>query len=310
MRLLTIHIILMLTLLLPALADEVTPNDNGLVFRVATFNIRCPGDKPPNTWQERMPRINAVLKNHQIDLVGLQEATYQQLQAIIQDTGLAYIGKGRSDGDKRGEHSCILYREERFECLESHTFWLSETPEKPGSRSWKSVCPRICTWGRFRDRRSGIIFVHINTHLDHGSPAARENGAKLIISKLPDIQRKQPAILTGDFNAVPDSPPIKILMGAFKNSARHSLAEPTGPTGTGHGYKPTPEKLARPPIDFVFVSQCFEVLEHHTLTDTFDGLYPSDHFPVLAVLRLPKPEKPTAAPEPQNIAPAVPAAAP
>ncbi|MGI6355355.1 MAG: endonuclease/exonuclease/phosphatase family protein [Lentisphaeria bacterium] len=302
MRLLTTHIILMLALL-PAIAAEVTPSDDDRVIRVATFNIRCPGDKPPNTWEERIPRINAVLKNHQIDLVGLQEATYQQLQAIIKDTGLAYIGKGRSDGNKRGEYSCILYREDRFECLENHTFWLSETPEKPGSRSWKSFCSRICTWGRFRDRRSGITFVFLNTHLDHGSPAARENGAKLIISNLPDIQREQPAIFTGDFNAGPDSPPIKTVMSAFKNSASLSLAKPTGPTGTGHGYKPTPEKLARPPIDFVFVSPNFEVLEHHTLTDTFDDLYPSDHFPVLAVLRLPKPEKPAAAPEAPAAAP-------
>ncbi|MGI6355354.1 MAG: endonuclease/exonuclease/phosphatase family protein [Lentisphaeria bacterium] len=253
----------------------------------------------------------ALLKRHQIDLTGIQEASYRQIEAIVHYTGLAYIGNGRDDGDKQGEHSCILYRKERFECLESHTFWLSETPEKPGSHSWKAIYPRICTWGRFRDRRSGITFVHINTHFDHGSQSARENGAKLIINKLPEIRRGQPAILTGDFNAGPDYPSVKMLKGIFKNSYRYSLTEPTGPTGTFHGFKPTPEKLARPPIDFVFVSQRFEVLEHHTLTDSLNDLYPSDHFPVLAVLRLPKPKKPTAPPpEPVVIAPVMPAAAP
>ncbi|OQC12986.1 MAG: Endonuclease/Exonuclease/phosphatase family protein [Lentisphaerae bacterium ADurb.Bin082] len=312
MRLLACHIIIMLALAqLPVIAGEVTPSDDDRVIRVATFNIRRPGDTPPNNWRNRTPRIRALLKRHRVDLVGLQEASYRQIEAIVHYTGLAYIGNGRDDGDKQGEHCCILYRKERFECLESHTFWLSETPEIPGSHSWKALYPRICTWGRFRDRRSGITFVHINTHFDHSSQSAREHAAKLIINKLPDIRRGHPAILTGDFNAGPDYPSVKMLKSIFKNSYRYSLTSPTGPTGTFHGFKPTPEKLARLPIDFVFISQRFEVLEHHTLTDSLNGLYPSDHFPVLAVLRLPKPSKPPApAPEPLVIAPVMPAAAP
>ncbi len=259
------------------------------VIRVATFNIRRPGDAPPNNWRNRTPRIRALLKRHRVDLVGLQEATRQQIDAIVFKTGWAYIGRGRQEDEQQGEHCCILYRKERFECLESRTFWLSETPEEPGSRSWKCIYPRICTWGRFRDRRSGVVFVVINTHFDHGSQSARENGARLIISKLPDIRRGQPAILTGDFNAKPDSPSIMLLKSILKNSARHSQARPAGPSGTFHGFKPTPEKLGKPPIDFVFVSQRIEVLEHHTLTDSLNDLYPSDHFPVLAVVRLPEP---------------------
>ena len=296
--------IMLAMVLLSAVAVAVASADDDQVIRVATFNIRRPGDTPPNNWRNRVPRIRALLKRHQVDLVGMQEATLQQIQAIIYNTGWAYIGQGRSDGQKQGEHCCILYRKERFECLESRTFWLSETPEVPGSHSWKAIYPRICTWGRFRDRRTGIIFVHINTHFDHSSPSARENGAKLIISKLPDIRRGQPAILTGDFNARPDSPSIKLLKNILWNTARHSQTPPQGPTGTFHGFKPTPEKLALPPIDFIFISRKIEVLAHQTIDDSLNDLFPSDHFPVLAVLRLPEPSRPAPAPEPPGLEPA------
>lgn len=261
---------------------------NTATLRVATFNIRCPSDKAPNDWESRIPRIKTVLEKYQPVLIGLQEATLKQIEAIIDQSDWGYIGKGRTDGVAEGEFSCIFYRKSQFECLEQQTFWLSETPEVPGSRSWDTGCTRVCTWGRFQERGSGRQLIFVNTHLDHRSLEARENGAKLIKQRIAGIQGDLPVILTGDFNAFPDEASVQLLRSTYKDCVDSSQTAPVGPTGTYHAYDPTEEKLNRPPIDYILVSQNVAVHSCQTITDQMDGLYPSDHFPVLAEITLPK----------------------
>ena len=125
---------------------------------VGSFNIRCPGDKAPNTWEERIPRIVKVLDQYDFDIVGLQEVAAKQLDVLLKKTRYKSIGVARDDGIRKGEFSCIFYRKDRFEKISYGTFWLSETPDKVGSISWKSACRRICTWAKFRDRKTDKVF--------------------------------------------------------------------------------------------------------------------------------------------------------
>jgi endonuclease/exonuclease/phosphatase family metal-dependent hydrolase len=248
-------------------------------FRVATFNIRTPIDKPPNAWTCRVDRVRALIQRHGFDLMGLQEATAKQIDDLLTD-GWAYVGVGRDDGKRGGEASCIFYKKDRFDVRDSGTFWLSETPEVPGSKSWESACPRICTWSRLADRKSGKVFVHFNTHLDHMSPAARTNGMALILKRMPQITQGMPVLLTGDMNAVPESEPIRLALSVLRDSNALSRTPHTGPVATINGFKF--HKKATGCIDYIFVSTGIRVLSHATLDDSENSLYPSDHFPVAA----------------------------
>ena len=133
-----------------------------LKLKAGSYNLRYLGkDVAPNDWPNRGPRVVALLKREKFDIFGAQEAMVPQIATIESENGYRCIGRGREAGGG-GEYSCIFYDPERFDCLKENTFWLSETPEAPGSRSWGSACARICTYGLFRERRNGREFLFAN----------------------------------------------------------------------------------------------------------------------------------------------------
>jgi endonuclease/exonuclease/phosphatase family metal-dependent hydrolase len=251
-----------------------------------SFNIRY--DNPADgedAWPKRRGRAASVIRFHRADLVGLQEALPNQiadLEAAL--PGFAWFGDGRS-AERDGEHCAVLYREDRLELLEQGTFWLSETPDEAGSRSWDAALPRIATWGRFRDRRSGATFFFFNTHFDHRGEVARRESAALLVRRVAEIAGPDaPAVLTGDFNVTPDSEPYRVLTGAgaprLVDAMTVSRSPHHGPTSSWNGFDAVaPDRR----IDFVFVRPTVEVRQHGILSDRFDGdRFPSDHLPVLA----------------------------
>jgi endonuclease/exonuclease/phosphatase family metal-dependent hydrolase len=248
-------------------------------FRVATFNIRCPIDKGANAWTCRVERVRELIRKHGFDLVGLQEATSNQIDDLLSE-GWAYVGVGRDDGKRGGEASCIFYRKDRFEVRATDTFWLSETPEVPGSKSWEAGCPRVCTWARLSDRKSGREFFYFNTHLDHMSEAARVNGMALILERLKQIVQGRPVLLTGDLNATPGSVTITRAAAVLQEAFKLTRTPHQGPVATSNGFKF--DRVPTAKIDHIFVSGGVEVLSHATFDDSQNGLFPSDHFPVAA----------------------------
>ena len=283
-------------------------------FRIATFNIRLagasverPADRPPNSWTCRVDRVCALITKRGFDLVGLQEAQANQIDDMLARLGTSwtYVGVGRDDGKRRGEFSCIFYKKNRFEVRKSGTFWLSETPEAPGSRSWKTACPRVCTWADMKDLKTGKTFVAFNTHLDHVSKDARRNGMKLILERMARYAQGRPVFLTGDMNATPEKRPVDvaavqadfnragpkdphaaggpyaIATANLRDSFDISRTPHTGPVKTFSGFKYV-ERPEGQPIDYIFVSAGIHVLSHATLDDSENQLYPSDHFPVVA----------------------------
>lgn len=250
---------------------------------IASYNIRVPVDKGDYTWKNRLPRIRKVIEQNKLDIFGIQEGLKFQIEDMIAGTNYGYTGVGRNDFQRSGEYSAILYDKTKFELLEFGTFGLSEKPDMPGVKSWGSAYPRIATWGLFRVRQTGKKFLYYNTHLDHVSELARVNGIRLIMDHV--NKRKEvslPVILTGDFNARPDSGVYKTASQYLKDAAKISVAKPQGPKGTYHGFKG--KVLIY--IDYIFVSNHVRVKSFKVDDTRIDGKYPSDHDPVVAELFL------------------------
>ncbi|NQU85549.1 MAG: endonuclease/exonuclease/phosphatase family protein [Mariniphaga sp.] len=249
-------------------------------MNVATFNIRYnnPGDGI-NAWPNRIDMVTGLLKFYELDIFGLQEALYGQIQDIESDLPeFEWIGTGRDDADKKGEFSPIFYNKNLFTLIENGQFWLSETPEKPGF-GWDSKFNRICTWCKFIQKKTDIEFFVLNTHFDHIADTARKNSAILINKFIAEKnQDNLPVILMGDFNLTPETYPISLIKEDFRDSREISEASPYGPVGTFNGFNHESPLERR--IDYVFVTEKIKVLEYAVLSDSKKNRYPSDHLPV------------------------------
>jgi endonuclease/exonuclease/phosphatase family metal-dependent hydrolase len=251
-----------------------------------TFNKRY--DEPRdgvNAWRNRKTKVADVIRFHKADLAGVQEALLSQLRDLkTMLPGFSWCGVGRTDGKEAGEFSAILYREARLQLLETKTFWLSERPEEPGSMGWDAAYPRIVTWAKFRDRVSKKIFFHFNTHFDHRGDQARTESAKLVLNRIEEIAGSSPFVLTGDLNVREDSAAYKTLRDG---TARLKLSDTRYATVNGHfggdsTFSSFKELEPGNTIDHVFVRTGTRVNEQGTLSDRWNGLWASDHLPVLA----------------------------
>jgi len=263
---------------------------DGEPLRVMSFNIRY--DNPADgedAWSKRRATVASMIRFHGADVVGLQEALRNQiadLEAALPHFG--WFGTGRS-AERDGEHCAILFRRDRMEVLAESTFWLSETPEVAGSRAWDAALPRIVTWGKLRDRRTGAVLHFFNTHFDHRGETARRESARLLLQMVAEIAGKEgPIVVTGDFNATPESEPYRILTtggGALVDALHASRCPHHGPTSSWNAFEAI-EPGRR--IDFILVRPPVEVRQHGILSDTFDGRFPSDHLPALAEVSIGK----------------------
>lgn len=257
-------------------------------LKVASYNVRTNStrDLPNNSWEKRAPRCLELLKAEKFDIFGTQEAQTPHIKTIT-SIGYKVIGQPR-DITKNSEYSAIFYDPEVLELQKTETFWLSETPTVSGSKSWNTACPRIFTVGYFTHKASGKKFVFVNTHLDHKSQAARENGVKMIIDYLKKIAPGCPCILTGDFNAKPNNNVYEIVT-TFMADARH-ISEKIlpGANQTFHDYQADPAKRrSSAPIDYIFVKKnAVKVKTFQVIDDFKNGFASSDHFPVVAEVTL------------------------
>lgn len=272
-------------------------------LHVMTFNIRHGlADDGENSWPYRVPLVIDLIGEKGPDVFGIQEAHAFQIEEIREALPrYGEIGAGRDDGKLRGEHCSILYRTERFRVDAAGTFWLSDTPEVPGSKHWGNRVTRVCTWARLIEEGSGVGFYVYNTHLDHESQEARERSVELLARRIRARERSEdPCLIIGDFNAPESSPPIRYLRGeidrAVPEDRRGGSAPPlrdafrfrhpeAARAGTFHGFRGGDEG---PRIDYIFVSPLVEVLESRIVRWQRGGRYPSDHYPVTAEIRLPR----------------------
>lgn len=254
--------------------------------RVMTFNIRYdnPADSLDN-WAYRKDRAAKAIRFYDADIVGTQEVLHNQLEDLRQRLpGYEVIGVGREDGKEKGEYSALWYRKDRFTAKDSGWFWLSETPEVAGSKGWDGACERIATWAKLQDRLTGQELFVLNTHLDHVGVEARKCGVKLVLDKVQELGGDLPVIVTGDFNAEPESGVIKQVTDAADpehlTDARTVAALVYGPDWTFHDFGRVPMDQ-RQRIDYVFVKNGLEVLKYGILAETEGDAFLSDHAPVL-----------------------------
>lgn len=259
-----------------------------LSINIMSFNIRYNNpDDGLNAWPNRKARVASIIEFHDPDLLGLQEVLKGQLDELAQMLSeYEWVGVGRDDGFDNGEFSPIFYKSERFDLIENGTFWLSETPQTAGSKSWDAALPRIATWALFADKSTSKKVFHLNTHFDHRGELARIESAKLITRLLPSLAADAPVVVTGDFNKAPDSLVYSNLVELLYDSKTLSRKSPHGPEGTFGGFTVEIDETSER-IDYVFVSEGIDVLRYGALSDQWNGYYPSDHLPVIAEIVLP-----------------------
>lgn len=259
---------------------------------VASYNIRWNSpDDGINIWEHRKEWLTQSIKFFEVDIVGAQEVTFDQLKDMERFLPTyRSIGEGR-EGGNNGEYSPIFYAKDRLELLDSNTFWLSETPQTTASKGWDAALPRIVTWAKFRDKKEGNIFYFFNTHFDHRGKLARKNSAKLIADKIKEISGNEPIILSGDFNTAPDSEPHKILLknqleDTFLNVSETQRYTP-GYTFNSWDVKASGDRYR---IDYVFYKgeELFPV-KYHVLDGQRGERFISDHFPVIVRFEWTKP---------------------
>jgi endonuclease/exonuclease/phosphatase family metal-dependent hydrolase len=269
----------------PPAADDV---------KVMSFNVRYGTAKDgENHWDKRKEFLAETVKAFGPDLLGTQETRDFQRDFLSQKlTGYEAFAAGRDDGKEKGEMMAVYWKKDRFEKTDGGHFWLSEAPEKAGSKSWDSSLPRMATWVKLKDKRKPnaeqVLFV--NTHFDHIGKVARLESAKLLRDRIVTLGEGGSVVLTGDFNSGEGSEPYKALFGPrgkdespVVDSYRvgHPKREPD--EGTTTGFKAGPSKGDR--IDWIGVSRDWKVIAAAIDRTEKDGRTPSDHFPVTAVLR-------------------------
>lgn len=255
------------------------------VIKVFSYNLRCDVDSDGiNAFRRRYPYVKERLEHHKPDVIGFQEILPHMRDWLCENLDgytIAGVGRGVNLDD---ESNVIAFRTDKFMLVSLDTFWLSDTPNIPGSRfsSDQSTCPRICTAAVLKHRESDGMFRLYNTHLDHVGEMAQMQGLSQILQRISKDsgEKNLPYILTGDFNNVPESTLIKSAL-AYKSGEMKEATEGTGGTFHNFGRHENPHK-----IDYIFTTAPFDIEKSCVITDSKDGVYMSDHYPVCAYIEV------------------------
>ncbi len=272
-------------------------------WKLMSINVRCSMDSwseaaAENNWNDpdhpRRERAIRVIRDQFPDVLGVQEARDHQvddLKAALPE--YEFYGVGRDDGGPTGEFCGVFWRADRFQCLDAGTFWLSNTPDVPGTTFDKApdALPRIASWVKLRDESDGQQLLVVNTHWDHLPPSdVRLQSARLIRERLPQLRGDLPAVVMGDFNSTEDMAEQKELAGEndpdglqLLDSYReiHPDRQPNERT-----YNEFTGRTDGSRIDFIRHTRQLEPTAAEIVQTTYDGRMPSDHFPVTATLHL------------------------
>jgi len=258
----------------------------GQSIKVMTYNIRL--DTPVdsvNQWPKRTHKVFALIKKYDPDILGVQEAIHHQLMDLVKNLPeYDYVGVGRDDGKTKGEYSAILYKKKRFKVIEQSTFWLSEKPNEPGSKSWDAAITRVASWAKLKDIKTKKEFLAINTHFDHIGKEARTNSASLLKQNASELGKSLPVIITGDFNCTRTEPPYKTMMDPSSGIKLIDPLPPGQPIGTFCGFKVN--SIECRDIDYIFHSSHWLASAYKVIDDNDGVYYPSDHLPVMTTFSL------------------------
>jgi len=292
--------------------DNLVKTKSSRKLKVMTLNVRNSNPSNPENnatdtelykraaWINRREVMIKEIEKEAPDILGLQEVLADQYDYIAEHLGANYSmhGVGRDDGVRKGEFAPVLFRDDRFQLIDSGNFWLSHTPNIPGSKYEGAGCVRICSWVKLVQIDDGLFgdplsFLYANTHLDNVSEDARSFGSQIVSDFTHEIADGDPIILTGDFNVQTEREKgYRILINetgwtdSFADLHGHSPIVDNNPKRmTYHGFgNPT-----GPRLDFVFhPKEHFETREAYILFDSGNPSWVSDHYAMIAVLSTPE----------------------
>lgn len=252
-------------------------------IRVMTFNVRYPNpDDGINVWPNRRDLMVKIIREQHPDILGTQELFEQQGNYLASHLKhYTWFGLGRNGNNKDvndNEHMGVFYNTDRLRVINRGNFWLSKTPNIPGSISWGQSMPRMVTWAEFQDKTTGKRFYYYDTHLPYRTKDEdlRERDAHILLKHIAKVPDSLPVIVTGDFNSTPDKP-THAIMTKVLHDARLSAPVHYGPLHTFHGFTGHPTER----IDYIFY-RGLNAQDVRTVTTHKGKVYPSDHFPVVA----------------------------
>ncbi len=256
------------------------PEKSTEALRIISFNLRYNDDKAGSV-ENRSKIVSAIIRQYAPDSFGVQEATGRWMDILEEFLGdkYAYVATARDDTGYKSERNAVFYRKDKYSLIDSGTIWLSGTPEKEYTKSFTSNCHRIATWAVLENKETSQRYTHLNTHLDHIYESTRVKQAEVLINKLRQLQQNEKVICTGDFNADPSSEVYK-KMTEFADDTR-TVAINSDEGLTFHNYGKFDEDY-KGAIDYIFVPKGTAVNTHKIIRNTVRGIYPSDHFPIVA----------------------------
>lgn len=257
-------------------------------FKMATLNIRVPMKKDgKDQWSYRKEKIIDFIRKQRLEIICLQEVTDVQMNYITKQLPEYECVCGSENIIKGEELLPIVYKRNCFALLGTGTFWLSETPDKSGSRGWDGKHTRRTTWTKLKDLKSKRTFLVVNTHLDHVGKEARLEGMKLIKKRIKEISSGNPIILCGDMNCSATSRPYFVALNYdFLMYDAYQIAKSrVGVNYTFHGFGKRLPIESRQINDFIFVTNHFDI-EKIVIPkeERRNGVFLSDHCPVEATL--------------------------
>ena len=262
----------------PVVSEQASDN----TVKLMSCNVRClnPLDFGKRSWFYRADLLVDNIRNNAPTIIGFQEVTKWQYSYLTEalpdfDSVIQY-----RDNMVNSEGCPVFYRKDLYTLIDKNSFWLSETPDEM-SKDWGAACYRICSYVILEENESGKQFVIFNTHLDHVSDEARINGINVVLDKIKAFG-SLPAVIMGDFNAKESSETYKSATENFLDAKYQTKNTMTGATFQKWG-----EQLDRENIDYFMISKKgIKVVEYKIITDTYDGVYPSDHFPIFTSIKL------------------------
>jgi endonuclease/exonuclease/phosphatase family metal-dependent hydrolase len=289
-------------------SEEVTRATTSAKLRVMTYNIRnSQGDRnTPNSWSLRKDDLANQVARENLDVIGFQEVLPDQYKWLNERfPEYCFVGDGRHADKISGEYAPVAFRKSRFEMIKVGTFWLSETPDVPGSIGWDAMFPRICSYAILKDKKTGKKFSFANCHTDHRGRVAREKGMLLVVERMKEFGEGAPIVFVGDHNCTEDDAPAKSVRTLLKDAIYLSQTPPVGPWRSCNGWRwkenilpaskvvnadaqmrKTFDSAELKRIDFIYVSPGTKVLDYKTYSESRPGtkLYHSDHFAVSATI--------------------------
>ena len=257
---------------------------------VMSYNIRCSACESPdhiNHWKKRKFLVGHIIKTHNPDIIGLQEAEIPQVEDLVEMLDdYSWIGVGREDGKEKGETTAILFRHGRFTLQGQQTLWLSQTPSQ-ASRGWDAQYRRTLTIAKLTDAITKKPLFVFNTHFDNEGEISRQESAKMLLAEITKLDPQANLVVTGDFNFKANAKGYETITQSLADAEKISTTTPTGGNKTYSGFGEDNE--ADKKIDFIFLRKDAKVISHTINTTLYNNLYPSDHYPVIVRLDLSAP---------------------